>query len=459
MKPTELSALLEKYGQRIRDNHMGRIEVMRLTGLGDSAAKRLLKLVDAEMPGRSAVAGTRKVHHSEYAEGATESAPAPGAERISVDQQGDGMTVECPKGRISTPEELLQRAGIDERVWKVDRVQLNNWEMGSAPRRTGNDKDGWSRESNEPNVTPLFSIKLWLSRRTDVLDLLQMKEDALAEIRAASPAPLQAPPRSERGQLLYLGAHDVHVGAFADASETRQAYTIEQATTLARTSIARLLDEAGRHGIGRILLPVGHDLTHVDSSANMTTRGTPQDMDGRYRSMRRYAYELMVRLIEHGLEYAPVDVEAVPGNHGRETDLAIAERLEARFHNHPHVTVRVNLHPRPYYVYGTNLLGLTHGDGVKGKDLPLVMADEMPQAWATTTHREWLLGHYHKKQTMQVITTEDEYRAVRVRHLPSIKALDYYHAAAGYSNLRAMEAYRYDLEDGYCGHHSVTVKP
>lgn len=455
----DLTPLLEKFGQRIRDEGLGRPAVCQLTGLGEWRAKRLIELAVGQQTPEQARA--RMGQHARRTPLPAPAAPPltpETAERVTTDEQGDTCTVECPKGRISTPEELLARAGIDQRVWKVERVTLNNYEMGSTPRLTGSTTEGWKRETNDVNVTPLFSIKVWLTRRNDVLELDQMREDMLAEIRAASPVPTKAP-RRQRGasQLLYMGAHDIHAGKYSAPEETGEVYHVAEATDLAMRSTARLMQEASPHGIERILLPVGHDLTHVDSSANTTTRGTPQDMDGRFRVMRRYAYELMVRMILQALELAPVEVEAVPGNHGRESDLAIAERLEARFWNNPHVTVRASLHPRPYYTYGTNLLGLTHGDGPKAAALPLIMAKEMPQAWAETTHREWLLGHFHKKMTLAMQVIEDEYQAVRVRHLPSISALDYYHVASGYSNVRAMEAYRYDRAEGYSGHHSIPV--
>ena len=442
-----LHAALEKFGHRIHTEQLGRYSVGQLTGLGEYPARRLIALVR-----QHAKAGLLKENPD---------APKAETEKISLEESGDNLTVDYPKGRIDTVEALLERANIDLRYWEVERTTLNTWDMGSTPRRTGNDKEGWQRPSNDPQVTQLFAIKIWLKRRKDVLAIEAIKREALEEIRLHSPVPLLLPSlrRSPQPQqLLYMGAHDIHVGKFADVSETGQKYNMELAADLARRSVARLLAEASPYGIDRILLPVGHDLAHVDGNGNMTTGGTPQDTDGRYRLMRRHAYELMVSMIEDLRQVAPVDVEAVPGNHGRETDLAIAERLEARFHNDPHVSVRASLTPRPYYRYGVNLLGLTHGDRIKGKDLPLIMAEEVPQAWAETTDREWLLGHFHKKQTLQMMTSEDEYRGVRVRHLPSISALDWYHAVSGYANMRSMEAYRYDLVSGYSGHHSVNVR-
>ena len=440
-----------KYGTKILSDGLGREAVMSLTGLSTNAARRLINLL-------------KRAGVPEGAPTQEETTAAPQAavsEVVTTDEHNDSLTVECPKTRISSPEELLARAKIDLQVWEIERVTVRAWEMGSVPRVTGSDKEGWNRPDATPIITPLFAMKISLKRRTQAMALRQVQDDVLSEIRSASPSvPLILRParRAAHGQLLYIGAHDVHIGKFADPRETTQAYTCEIAGALAEASLERLLSEAAPHGIDRILFPVGHDLVHVDGNGNMTTGGTPQDTDGRYRPMRRFAYELMVRMIRRCAEIAPVDVEGVPGNHGRETDLGIAELLEARFHNDANISVRASLTPRPYYVYGTTLLGLTHGDRIKAASLPLIMAEEMPLAWAATTHREWLLGHYHKKMTLQMMTSEDEYRGVRVRHLPSISALDYYHAAAGYSNVRAMEAYRYDVHEGYAGHHSVPVR-
>ena len=40
------------------------------------------------------------------------------------------------------------------------------------------------------------------------------------------------------------------------------------------------------------------------------------------------------------------------------------------------------LHIVKYYKYGTNLIGLEHGDGAKMVNLPLLMAQENPLCWS-----------------------------------------------------------------------------
>lgn len=479
----QMEALLSKYGKAIREEGWGRAKVQQVTGLGESAARRLIAMSNGQTTGKRFSCGSANAgayRRPQQAENAPESpapdpeptpapaapaeaAQAPEAERITTDEKGDRRTVESDRTTVPDPEALMRRAGVDLTVWEIERSVVSQWQMGSMPRRVGNDTDGWRRESSDAIVTPLYSVKVYLKRRTDTLIIQQFKEDALAEIRAAATTVntmARAPRRARSGarQLLYVGAHDVHVGKLALSLETMQRYDTDTAVRLALSSLDELLQEAAPHGIARIVLPVGHDLAHFESSRNATSNGTPQDVDGRYRLMRREAYNLTVRLVQRAAEVAPVDVIGVPGNHGYDTDLAIAERLEARFHDHQHVQVQVPLAPRSYYRYGCTLLGLTHGNDIKMTALPLTMADEMPEAWAQTTDREWLLGHFHAKQTYQLAHAETEHRGVRVRILPSISAVDYWHAVHAYSNVRAMEAYRYDRDTGYRGHHSVRVR-
>lgn len=454
--PQQMEALLSKYGQQIRTEQWTRGRIQRETGLGESASRRLLTLALGGHTGRT-LSNVRALRQG------TAAAPAPEQKTVSIETKGDTQTVNVPMTPIRDPDELIKQLGIDLKVWEVEKAVVAKWDMGSVPRTVGSSKEGWARESTTPQVTPLYSVRVYLKRRKDVATLQQYREDILQEIRETAKAtginrtkPL--PKRSAEAQLLYLGAHDVHVGKSASQQETLQDYSLPLARGLALDGVQRLLHEAAHCDIGRIVLPVGHDLAHFESGNYTTTGGTPQDPAERYRIMRRYAYELMVDLIQEVVQVAPVTVIGIPGNHGRDTDLAIAERLEARFYDHPNVEVQVPLTPRSYFVYGTNLLGLTHGDRIKAATLPLIMADEMPEAWSKTTHREWLLGHLHAKQTYQYMQSESEHRSVRVRILPSISAQDYYHAVCGYSNIRAMEAYRYHPTDGYAGHHSVIPK-
>lgn len=75
------------------------------------------------------------------------------------------QTISLTKTRICTLDELIAYCKIDTSIWEVERWVCNKYEMGSVPRATGGDKEGWSLKSSEPRVTPLFQVKAWLRRK------------------------------------------------------------------------------------------------------------------------------------------------------------------------------------------------------------------------------------------------------------------------------------------------------
>lgn len=452
--PFSLRALARQYGVQIMSEGLRRYRVAALIGCSEKTARTLLAFL-AQHPDPATWGDPDEPEPAQ-------DAPDDGEQHVAEHGVGDNRTLEGRGKRIKTVDELLAACKVDPTQWEVVDAVVNKYELGRKDKSSevifedGKPK-GYARDTGKVYVEELFQVKVKLRRRVDTLNLLALKADVLAEIRAA--APVYTPrARPSGSNLLYLAMHDLHVGKLARAIETGEDYSLELARDLAIDLTARLLERAGRERVERIVVPIGQDLSHIENDRYETTRGTgPLDAAARVRVVRRFAYQTMVRVLELCAEVAPVDGEAVAGNHGRETDLAIAERLEARFENHPHISIRVPLTPRSYYQYGVNLLGLAHGDEMRPQDLPLVMADEMPEAWARTETREWLLGHVHKKKRIDMVA-EDEYRGVRVRHLPSISALDWWHAASGYRNVRAMEAYLYHREDGYAGHLAERVR-
>ncbi len=103
-------------------------------------------------------------------------------------------------------------------------------------------------------------------------------------------------------------------------------------------------------------------------------------------------------------------------------------------------------------------MGFTHGSDEKHADLPTIMAGEVPRHWADTTHREWHLGHLHKRKETR-FNAGDTYGAVTVRVLPSMTGTDAWHYQKGYvKGCRAAEAYLWSYTEGYKAHFSNNVK-
>ena len=107
---------------------------------------------------------------------------------------------------------------------------------------------------------------------------------------------------------------------------------------------------------------------------------------------------------------------------------------------------------RKYVKYGPTLLGLTHGCDEKHDSLASVMIHERPQEFAEASHREWHLGHLHKRKETKYVAG-DTHGGTIVRILPSLSATDAWHFQKGYvKGPKAAEAYLWGSASGYVGH-------
>jgi hypothetical protein len=150
-------------------------------------------------------------------------------------------------------------------------------------------------------------------------------------------------------------------------------------------------------------------------------------------------------------------VIVVPGNHDRNNALKLGLVLKAHYRMAENVTVNCGPDLRKYVRYGVNLLGFTHGNEEKHSDLPLTMAQEKPTEWATALHKEWHLGHLHKRKETKY-TAGDTHQGVVVRILPSLSGTDAWHHMKGYvKGQRAAEAYLWSFDNGYAAHFSSNV--
>lgn len=356
--------------------------------------------------------------------------------------RADGLReLASPRAKtIRTVDELLAYHEVDTRQWAIERQVVNYYEQAS--------RDG----EGEVVVTPQSQLKVFLRPRH--------KEQAVEEVWAGMLADLRSrertgkTPRITKGSiLLELAGAEPHIAKMAWGEETgHEDYDSGIAVRLMETGTEVLLERASGFQPARNALLVGNDFFNAESTG-ATTAGTRQDVDTRYAKMFRRGVATVRAQVARCLESAPTDIICVWGNHDTQTLWNMGEVLAALYEGHKHVTVRNEPTQRKYTRWGKVLLGWTHGDKEKLDKLPNIMAAERPADWAETTHREWHVGHGHRKREWT-----DEFTGVRVRMLPSITPPDAWHASMGYIGAtRAMEAYLWDRDAGYLGHVSHTV--
>jgi hypothetical protein len=193
------------------------------------------------------------------------------------------------------------------------------------------------------------------------------------------------------------------------------------------------------------LLNLG-DYFHADDSTNRTPRGqNVLDVDGRFDKVASIGFRAMIRCVERLLEkHRRVIVRNNPGNHDPHQAKMLNIAVGAYFHANERVTVDPSPSPFYYYRFGKTLIGSTHGVGAKLGDLPLIMANDVPQEWAAAQFRVWHVGHFHHNQRLG----QKDLTGCEVETHRTLAAGDAWHRHAGYRALRDMKAITYSREHG-----------
>jgi hypothetical protein len=248
-------------------------------------------------------------------------------------------------------------------------------------------------------------------------------------------------PKREDGHLLIINPADVHIGKFADSLETGEDYNIEIAKERVREGVKGILRNAEGYPIEKILFCIGNDILHTDNVGGSTTKGTPQDTDGKWFRHFTEALELYVEIVEMLIQIAPVDCVHSMSNHDYMSGFHLAHALKSWYRNTDAVSVDAEPKHRKYYSWKNSLIGLTHGDGAKLNNLPLHMAQEEPIMWANTKYRYWYLHHLHHKQRYKFMSSFDNI-GVTVEFLRSPSGSDSWHYQKGYTgSIKAVEGF------------------
>ncbi len=339
-----------------------------------------------------------------------------GGIRVLKDAEGPNLNIVTESHQIRTLEQLLAYCKVNMETWKVTRHVVNMW-------------------GGEAN--PNFQVKAWLSRKewaepqTEINHILEDAKGYMPKYPK-----LSRPKGDGSGNLFEISLFDHHFGQLSWGKETRgENYDVKIARRLALAAVDYLLAQIQDKQIDKILLPVGNDFFNVNNMLNITAHGTHQSEDERWKKTYVGGRKLWVEIIEMCLSVAPVAVILIPGNHDEERSFYLGDALECWFNKAQEVCVNNSPTFRKYYRWGDCLIGFTHGDRERKGVLVNLMATEVPMDWAQTKYREWHAGHYHaaRAQAFQVL---DEELGVREWILPSLVAIDDYHAGKGYSHLR-----------------------
>ena len=242
---------------------------------------------------------------------------------------------------------------------------------------------------------------------------------------------------------------DAHIGMRAEASETRDRDFNSQVASAELLGAIDYLVDAAPACEEAMLINVG-DFMHANSHKNTTANLTPLDVDQRIESVMRIAADTMIHAITRILEkHSKVSVVMARGNHDSDTAIAIAMVLGYRYAKEPRVTI---LEPQGFHTYttfGKNLIAVTHGDKAPSRRL----ADVLPRlsVWSKTSHRYWILGHFHSKLAEQFDNS------VVIERFGTLAPSDSWHASKFYKSPSIMNQIVYRRSGGIAIRHEYEI--
>lgn len=259
-----------------------------------------------------------------------------------------------------------------------------------------------------------------------------------------------APPRHANDDLLAVYPWgDPHFGMYAWWQDAGDDFDLTIAERLTCGAVDRLVASAPPGSTG-LLLNLG-DTFHADNQRNQSQSGHQLDVDGRWAKVQQVGLRAKIHCIKRMLEkHQKVIVRINRGNHDGHSSYALALMLSCYFHNEPRVEVDLSPAVCWYHAFGKVLIGSTHGDTIKGKDMGGIMAADVPKLWGVAAHRYWYVGHVHHRDLR-------EYHGCIVEYMRTLAARDAWHQGQGYRAGRDMCLIVHHREHGEIERHRVDI--
>ena len=360
---------------------------------------------------------------------------------------GDEAKATLVAERVTSLEDLLKTCNIDTDYWEVVQWDCKVWEMGRKSKVSNMSFDGGvvtgsSVDSGKIFVQPLYSVAARLRKKHEAT--AQEISDYLSELMAKKPKRTFEYKAINRkaDDTLEIMLPDLHLGRLSWGEETGdEDYDLGKAIELMKSAIRYLVSQADDK-VRRVLIPVGNDYFNSDSWRNETTKGTPQHESAGWQRSFREGVEALLEVVEEIASIYEVDLMVIPGNHDTQRAFYMGECMRHYFRGNRRVSVDNAPTTRKYRQFGVTLIGYTHGDAERPKDLPMLLAHQAPESWATSIIREWHHGHFHHEKDLDL-------QGVRLRYFSSLAPPSAWESKKGYvTSIRAGQAIQYDPTHG-----------
>ena len=366
--------------------------------------------------------------------------------------------------KAQTIDELLEAHGIDFSKWQIDRIKVSS--CGVTSKIKEYEEGEVVGEKLQAGKNYYISAQL-VAKKEKAEDVLEKATDELIGIiKEALKGSKKIKRNKSFGQgkhkLLEVSIFDLHLGKLAWGEETGFSDWDTKIASSAALEAAKDLLEF-YPSFERIWLPLGHDWFNSDGAAEndsggRTSMGTLQDEDTRWAKSLNTGVDVAMSLIEMCLQFAPVDITIMRGNHDEQRCVFLGRLLKEAYRFNDNVFVDDGPQTLKSYRWGDVMLATCHG---KMESLQKVIAEcalRFPKDFAETKWREIHVGHGHRMKSAGLSINGAEEQSIRWRMLPSLSGVDSYHSRNLFHNQRSAECYLWDKKELYQGHHSYNLK-
>lgn len=287
----------------------------------------------------------------------------------------------------------------------------------------------------DPETGEMVLKGQWVKTKIDeehrvaaLLDALQ----GVAEPLQGRSTYVEPPAHADEDLMCVYPMGDPHLGMYAWALESGEDFDLatgERNLVAAVDHLVALAPPAHRALIANL-----GDFFHSDNLDSRTRRsGHVLDTAGRWQEVLEVGIRAMRRLIDRALEkHQSVHVVNEIGNHDDHTAVMLSLALSMYYENNPRVTIDTSPDHFHWVRFGENLVGITHGNGIKLAQLPGIMAHDRKVDWGQTTYRYYYTGHVHSDKLC-------EFPGVVVETFRTLAPRDAYAQHAGYRSGRDMK--------------------
>ena len=364
------------------------------------------------------------------ARGIIDKNPKVSEERTAYKETDDNISIVYANTTLKSKEDVIREYNIDMTKWKIDLFEIKPSQGYRKDKKTswnvdadGKVKNSFSEDSGKLLIATLYSLRVkFVPVTVQNISLEQITEYFKTKEFAT---PIKFPTFTPSNKcVLDINTGDWHIGARSFDSNTTD---IEQIFPAMMSDIFSRIEMSGRKFTKIFLNPMG-DIAHYSSRRQQTERHQIAVEGNGMNPLEIYdtATRMLISTVDRLLEYAPVEMLYVPGNHDGDFLYYVLSGLAAWYRNIKTFSVDLTKTNRKARLFGHNLRGWEHGEISKTNRVHW-LANEYGDLWNKDQYRESFSGHLHHEEVI-------ENGGVKTRRLPAIAVTDQWHHANGYTS-------------------------